>query len=66
MKCPRCNAWADVFETCTKEDSTKQRRYQCAEGHKFRTVELVEPDSHKFSQPTNPESVYKAPSIAIN
>lgn len=66
MKCPRCNAWADVFETCTNEDSTKQRRYECAEGHKFRTVELVAPDTHKFSQPTNHKSAYNAQSIANN
>lgn len=39
MKCPRCNAWAEVLETRTKEDNTVRRRYQCANLHRFTTIE---------------------------
>lgn len=46
MICPRCNAWADVLETRTREDHSKRRRYECANGHRFTTLEFVK-EEHK-------------------
>ena len=45
MKCPRCDAWAEVLETRTKEDNTVRRRYECANLHRFTTIEFVRPES---------------------
>lgn len=43
MKC-RCGAWSDVLETRTRADGVKRRRYVCANGHRFSTIEvLMEP-----------------------
>ena len=39
MKCPRCNSWAQVLETRTKEDATVRRRYECGNLHRFTTIE---------------------------
>jgi transcriptional regulator NrdR family protein len=39
MKCPRCGAWAEVLETRTRPDDTKRRRYECANLHRFTTLE---------------------------
>ncbi|CAB4136578.1 hypothetical protein UFOVP312_20 [uncultured Caudovirales phage] len=47
MKCPRCNAWSEVLETRIKEDNTKRRRYECANLHRFTTIEFVRPESIK-------------------
>jgi transcriptional regulator NrdR family protein len=44
MKCPLCGAWTEVLETRTRKDKTKRRTYQCANMHKFRTVEVYEPE----------------------
>lgn len=41
MKCPICGVWADVCETRPRKDSTKRRRYQCANLHRFTTLEAV-------------------------
>lgn len=41
MNCPRCGAWTEVLETRTKQDNTKRRRYQCANLHRFTTIELI-------------------------
>lgn len=39
MKCPICDAWTDTLETRTRADGTKRRRYECANGHRFSTLE---------------------------
>lgn len=39
MRCPKCNAWTDVLET-----RSPRRKRQCANGHRFTTMELVEDD----------------------
>lgn len=36
MKCPHCAAWSSVLDT-----RGKSRRRECANGHRFRTVETV-------------------------
>jgi transcriptional regulator NrdR family protein len=42
MKCPHCEAWTEVRETRKRADGTKRRRYECANLHKFTTLERVE------------------------
>lgn len=42
MKCPECGAWTEVKETRTRTDNTRRRRYECANGHRFTTVERIE------------------------
>ena len=39
MKC-RCGAWSDVLETRERSDGTMRRRYVCANGHRYSTIEL--------------------------
>lgn len=40
MKCPECNAWALVLQTRQrKTENVTARRYECANGHRFSTVE---------------------------
>ena len=42
MKCPTCHAWTEVLETVQrKRDNSTRRRYQCANLHRFTTVEKV-------------------------
>ena len=41
MKCPECKAWTFIHETRLKQDNTKRRRYECANGHRFTTLETV-------------------------
>jgi len=44
MDCPTCKAWAEVKDTRQrKEDNTRYRRYECANGHRFSTLEQVLP-----------------------
>jgi transcriptional regulator NrdR family protein len=42
MKCPQCEAWTEVRETRQRTDGTKRRRYECANLHRFTTVERIE------------------------
>jgi transcriptional regulator NrdR family protein len=42
MKCPKCEAWTEVRETRQRTDGTKRRRYECANLHRFTTVERIE------------------------
>lgn len=42
MKCPECKAWALVLQTRTrKTDGAVTRRYECANLHRFSTLERV-------------------------
>lgn len=41
MKCPICNAWAEIKETRVRQDNTKRRRYECGNLHRFSTEERV-------------------------
>lgn len=45
MKCPRCGAWALIKETRAREDNTMRRRYECANLHRFTTIETVKPET---------------------
>ncbi len=42
MKCPDCGAWVRVLETYRRVDNATRRRYECANLHRFTTVERVE------------------------
>jgi hypothetical protein len=41
MKCPQCNAPADVLETRGKPNNETYRRYRCFNEHNFSTKEVV-------------------------
>lgn len=41
MICPQCNAWTRVLETRHKYNNETYRRYECANGHRFSTMERV-------------------------
>lgn len=45
MKCPRCGAWTEVLETRQAADNVTRRRYECANEHRFTTIELLKPGS---------------------
>jgi len=50
MKCPTCTAWASVKDTRQTPANTTRRRYECANGHRFTTLERVntpKPDQHQ-------------------
>lgn len=41
MNCPTCGAWSEVLDTrATASTDTTRRRRQCANGHRFATVEV--------------------------
>lgn len=40
MKCPKCGVWSSVLETRESTNYTTKRRRECANGHRFTTVEL--------------------------
>lgn len=43
MNCPRpdCDTTGQVIETRVRPDGLKRRRYQCAKGHRFSTLEQI-------------------------
>lgn len=43
MNCPRCIQSTDALATEKGPHGTVRRRYQCAHGHPFTTVEVYEP-----------------------
>lgn len=47
MKCPRCDAWAEVLETRVRVDGVRRRRYVCANLHRFTTLEVLVQDKPK-------------------
>lgn len=42
MKCPVCGAWSEVLNTRAAPNHTIKRRRQCANEHRFTTVEALE------------------------
>jgi transcriptional regulator NrdR family protein len=40
MKCPTCAAWTEINDTRNKGDHMLRRR-ECANGHRFNTIEQV-------------------------
>lgn len=55
MKCPHCTQWSEVLETRTRPDGSKRRRYECANEHRFTTVERVIAE-----RPTTNQDTYHA------
>lgn len=47
MKCPECGVWCMVMETRVRKDNTKRRRYECANGHRFTTEEIIQRQPRK-------------------
>lgn len=43
MKCPECNTWTRVLETYARQDNITRRRYECANLHRFTTLETIAP-----------------------
>jgi len=41
MNCPECGTWAIVKETRKRPDKTMRRRYECANLHRFTTIETI-------------------------
>jgi transcriptional regulator NrdR family protein len=41
MKCPVCGTWTIVKETRTSTGNTRRRRLECANAHRFTTIETV-------------------------
>jgi transcriptional regulator NrdR family protein len=42
MKCPECGVWTIVKETRSKPNNARYRRYECANLHRFTTIETVQ------------------------
>lgn len=47
MKCPECGAWTVVKETRQRSNNETRRRYECANLHRFTTLETVKPQATK-------------------
>lgn len=41
MKCPVCGTWTIVKETRTSIGNTRRRRLECANEHRFTTLETI-------------------------
>jgi transcriptional regulator NrdR family protein len=41
MKCPVCGAWTVVKETRADKNNSRRRRIECANMHRFTTLETV-------------------------
>ena len=50
MKCPICNAWTEVKDTRESGEFQTTRRRECANGHRFSTVELVKPTTEMIEE----------------
>lgn len=41
MKCPECGAWTVVKDSRVDQNNTRRRRIECANLHRFTTLETV-------------------------
>jgi transcriptional regulator NrdR family protein len=41
MKCPKCGAWTVVKDSRVDQNNTRRRRIECANMHRFTTLETV-------------------------
>lgn len=41
MKCPECGTWTIVKETRAAPNNTRRRRIECANEHRFTTLETI-------------------------
>jgi transcriptional regulator NrdR family protein len=52
LNCPDCGTWAIVKETRKRPDKTMRRRYECANLHRFTTIELTQATLNQLKQST--------------
>jgi hypothetical protein len=64
MKCPRCGTWARVLETREKPENQTYRRYECANLHRFSTMESVKSAADKTKAVTH--CVQNVGSLSMN
>jgi transcriptional regulator NrdR family protein len=50
MKCPECGAWTVVKETRADENNSRRRRIECANLHRFTTLETVIAEKTRIRQ----------------
>jgi transcriptional regulator NrdR family protein len=50
MKCPECGAWTVVKETRADENNSRRRRIECANMHRFTTLETVIAEKTRIRQ----------------
>ena len=41
MKCPVCGTYTEIIDSRMRPDGTRRRRYQCANMHRFTTLENI-------------------------
>jgi len=41
IKCPECGVWTVVKETRADQNNTRRRRLECANLHRFTTLEAI-------------------------
>lgn len=49
MNCPECGAWSNVLDTRNGPNETVKRRRECANGHRFFTLEVLPAAIHQDS-----------------
>ena len=63
MNCPICGTWCIVKETRTSTQNTRRRRLECANQHRFSTIEtIIEQDEPKNKLPK--KQILPKPKIA--
>ena len=50
MKCPVCKTYTEVLETRQRADGVTRRRYECANTHRFTSLELVIEDKKTLKE----------------
>jgi len=61
ITCPACGTWTRILETRTRVKNVVRRRYECANEHRFSTIETVEdkPVKEKGKQWTQKQTTSK-------
>ena len=50
MKCPECGTWTIVKETRISTGNTRRRRLECANMHRFSTMETIVENKTRIRQ----------------
>lgn len=59
MKCPTCGAWSNVLETRNGPHESMRRRRECANGHRFITLEVLPTVIHQDAKLSTARAVAK-------
>lgn len=59
MKCPTCGAWSSVLDTRTGPHESQRRRRECANGHRFVTLEVLPTVIHHDARVSTSRAVAK-------